>query len=342
MTEKIARKLINAVLQNAYTTDSIGFSTGKAGIALTLFESARFFKDVSIEDHAFDLFQEVLAYDFKDNGFFNGKAGIDFSLQYLIRNQLLNVDDDLFFTQHQEVIDTIRKVPYNEQGMLRYLDDYFYLETSALDSPGIRKTRQSVLVSYMLDIFRKIGRETVPKNAGTFYRLSSGMLSMLNSVEHTGKTDLLFDQISEIHEKMVLADSIIDYPLFPLHYYLYELTGNRNTSPDQGKKMIRECMKNLVYDTFGFRQRIDMVISIYRVYSFDRSMDYRDDAGRIIDTITDQETDRLEKKIVPLIRTNDGLDFSIGSGISRLLLLYIYWDEINRGVFPPHLMELLH
>jgi hypothetical protein len=52
LTEYITEKSTESVLLNAYTMDSVGFMRGKAGMALTLFETAVFMKNEKIENHA--------------------------------------------------------------------------------------------------------------------------------------------------------------------------------------------------------------------------------------------------------------------------------------------------
>ena len=50
-------KIVDELLLNISFINSSGLYNGKAGIALSLFEAARFLQDEQIEDKAFDIFQ---------------------------------------------------------------------------------------------------------------------------------------------------------------------------------------------------------------------------------------------------------------------------------------------
>ena len=89
INETKIRKLIDYTLLNACSINSSGLYNGKAGIALALFEVARYLQDEYIEEQAFDLLQEALVSKTEDISFENGLSGIGYVLLYLIENEWL-------------------------------------------------------------------------------------------------------------------------------------------------------------------------------------------------------------------------------------------------------------
>lgn len=113
--EKTIRKLVDYVLLNISSVNTVGLYNGKAGLSLSLFETSRFLQDESIEDKAFALLQESLLSNNRDFSFENGLSGIGYALIYLIENKFIDADfDDLFNEQYEKIITSnIEKYPDN-------------------------------------------------------------------------------------------------------------------------------------------------------------------------------------------------------------------------------------
>ena len=103
--ETTIRKIVDEILLNACSVNSSALYNGKAGMALALFEAARYLQDEYIEEQAFDLLQEALITKTEDIGFENGLSGIGYVLLYLMRNDFLDADfGELFGDQHQKIL----------------------------------------------------------------------------------------------------------------------------------------------------------------------------------------------------------------------------------------------
>lgn len=108
--ETIIRKIVNHILLNACSVNSSGLYNGKAGMALALFEAARYLQDDYVEEQAFELLQESLITKIEDISLENGLAGIGYVLLYLIHNNYIEADfHELFGEQHEKILKGVYK-----------------------------------------------------------------------------------------------------------------------------------------------------------------------------------------------------------------------------------------
>lgn len=127
LKESTIHKLIDFVLLNSCSVNSSGLYNGKAGIAWTLFESARYLQDEYIEEQAFELIQEALVSKTNDISFENGLSGIGYVLIYLIKNDFIDADfDELFDEQYEKILSGFEKVKENPNATLNaiYLNNF--------------------------------------------------------------------------------------------------------------------------------------------------------------------------------------------------------------------------
>lgn len=80
------------MLLHSYSLTNSGLMFGKSGIALCLFEAARFFEYEKLEEYGLELLQEAIAWETSDYSFQNGKAGIICVAEYLIKNEFIDAD----------------------------------------------------------------------------------------------------------------------------------------------------------------------------------------------------------------------------------------------------------
>ena len=102
--KKTIKHLAENVLSRIDVVNSSGLYNGKAGIAIGLFEAAKFLNDTSIEDKAFRLFQESLIIKNRDLSFENGLPGIGYTLLYMIENEFIETDFIEIFEEEYELI----------------------------------------------------------------------------------------------------------------------------------------------------------------------------------------------------------------------------------------------
>lgn len=114
--EASIRQIVDCILLNACSVNSSGLYNGKAGMALALFEAARYLKDEYIEEQAFDLLQEALVTKTKDISFEDGLGGIGYVLLSLMHNDFIDADfEDLFGEQHEKVLACLEELKKNSK-----------------------------------------------------------------------------------------------------------------------------------------------------------------------------------------------------------------------------------
>jgi hypothetical protein len=130
-------KLVDYIILNAHSVNSISLYNGKAGLSLCLFEVARYLENEQMEDTAFELLQESIALAQKSSkvSFENGLAGIGFVLLYLIENQLIDADfNELFAEQFNKVLFSIESTEgFSEKhlSLLYFLEFCYRLQTKS-------------------------------------------------------------------------------------------------------------------------------------------------------------------------------------------------------------------
>jgi len=128
ISETNMQKIIDFLLLSASSVNSLGLYNGKTGIALALFEAARFLKNEKIEDKAFVLFQECLTRTEHDFSFENGLSGIGYILIYLITNKFIDADfDDIFKEQCEMIINDFESIDKHPDKLLRSLKVIYFL-----------------------------------------------------------------------------------------------------------------------------------------------------------------------------------------------------------------------
>lgn len=122
------RKTIDELLLNIGSVNSSGLYNGKAGVALALFEAARFLQDEEIEDEAFSLFQEALIRNKNNYSFENGLSGIGYILIYLITNKFIDADfDEIFKEQCEMIIKDFESIDKYPDKLLPSLNIIYFL-----------------------------------------------------------------------------------------------------------------------------------------------------------------------------------------------------------------------
>lgn len=128
INEVTIRKLVDYILLNACSINSSGLYNGKAGIALALFETARYLQDEYIGEQAFDLLQEALISKTDDLSFENGLSGIGYVLLYLMINDFIDADfDELFDKQYEKILSWFEKTKKNPDTMRNAIRINYFL-----------------------------------------------------------------------------------------------------------------------------------------------------------------------------------------------------------------------
>lgn len=133
INEVTIQKIADYLILNTSSVKSSGLYNGKAGVALALFEAARFLQNGEIENKAFDLFQESLVRPANDYSFENGLSGIGYTLIYLITNKFIDADfNEIFKEQSEKIINYLENIDKQPDKLLSSLKIIYFL--SALKS----------------------------------------------------------------------------------------------------------------------------------------------------------------------------------------------------------------
>lgn len=132
MQENVIRKFVDNILLNLGTISSSGLYNGEAGVALALFEVAKYLQDENIEEKAFDLLQKSLVRPPDDYGFENGLSGIGYVLIYSIRNKFIDADfNEIFKERYEETVRNFEDIDKQPDKLLNSLKVIYFL--SALE-----------------------------------------------------------------------------------------------------------------------------------------------------------------------------------------------------------------
>ena len=96
--EKELQHIVNILLLNGTLTACPGLIHGKMGIAIFFFHYARYTENSLFEDYALDLIGEIQEQVHANNpaDYERGIAGIGVGIDYIIRSNFLEADDDIF------------------------------------------------------------------------------------------------------------------------------------------------------------------------------------------------------------------------------------------------------
>lgn len=333
------------LLLNAYAVENTGLMYGKAGIALTLFELSRYCNDESLEKHGLSLLQEALIYNVTDYDYCNGKAGIAYAIHYLIKNDFLEADYmDLYGEKHEDIVNSIIFCQYKKQDLFKYVDDLFFIKQMAdyIQPDDYERciNKISENICYALESFDfNVDIMLVYK----FYEYSVALLTVFNSFS---SNDVYEDKfIYLIKKKQIQLDEkdfICTHPQFPIQICINEMLRGKRELPVEYLKMLRKCMQNVVIPTLSYRDKTNLVLNLYKLDTWDNIADYRAIADEIFGTLIDKDLVVLEEKMRNALFINNKFSSGIYGGISRLILLCIYYEEFKKGNFSEYVVGLFN
>lgn len=118
--DTLIRKIANTIVANLQNTSTLGLFNGEVGIALFLYQYARFSKQNLYEEVADELVEDVYAKINKGMGsdLKNGFSGIGLGIKYLIDEKLLEGEIDEILSEIDEtLLENAAKVFRNELAM---------------------------------------------------------------------------------------------------------------------------------------------------------------------------------------------------------------------------------
>lgn len=256
------RKLTDYLLLSKYQVDFSGLYNGKMGIALGLFEAARYLHDDTIEDEAFNLLQESLLTKNKDVSFENGWSGIGYTLLYLIEEKFIDADFDEIFKEHsEEIIERFEKIDKQPDFLLSSMKVIcFLIKLSMIRKDDqrmnsiVKKIFQGLELYLSIQFFdfkdiRYINNKT---NVITIYE---SYLKLVDYSDYHDYSISLLNAFTNLYRNDRIASSLpvgyyLDRILSRGHIYGYEDIINSN---------LNSGIKNIKSDVLSLEQQIDFI-----------------------------------------------------------------------------------
>lgn len=124
--EKDLKQIADMLLLNGTLTESSGLVHGKMGIAVFFFHYAQFTGNLLFADYAMDLIGGMLDQIHVNSpaDYEKGLAGIGIGIDYLIRNNFLNVEDDICEDFDGRMVRAVKYDPYPDFSQYGGLTGY--------------------------------------------------------------------------------------------------------------------------------------------------------------------------------------------------------------------------
>lgn len=260
--EASIRKIIDEILLNVDSVNSSGLYNGKAGVALALFEVARFLQDEEIEDKAFALFQETLIRNKNDYSFENGLSGVGYVLIYLITNKFIDADFEEILKEQCEMIikdfESIDKQPDKLLSSLKII--YFLSVLKDIHHEDIRlnqiieKVFQGVELYLSLQFFDWKNISYINNKAFVLQTLET-YLKLIDFSRYTNFSNYLMSSYAELYRSGRIASSL------PIGYYLDKITKQNKISLyfDVINDNISNGMKNIHLNLLALDEKINLI-----------------------------------------------------------------------------------
>lgn len=301
INETKIRKLIDYTLLNACSINSSGLYNGKAGIALALFEVARYLQDEYIEEQAFDLLQEALVSKTEDISFENGLSGIGYVLLYLIENEFIDADfDELFGEQFEKILVDFEKLKENPNALLNSIRMSYFLTSAQsfrIADNRIDKTIKSIFEAnelYLAIQFFDFKNIDYINNKTAVLERFETYLQMVRECRYADYSHVVLNDYAELYRSGRIMSS------YKVACYLEKIDTERKY-----KDVIESNKLYFDYNntkTITLRSRIDLAYL----------------SGRNDVFLADSESD-LEERILQYI-PNGALVAGYEQGVSRILI----------------------
>lgn len=314
--EQTFRKLLDYVRMNGVALSRSGFYAGRAGIALCLFEAARFLHDDRLEEAAIVFLKQALISQTKDISFENGLSGIGYVLDYLIRHGFLEADyDELFGRQTEKVFEEFcNRLPLAGQ---KYSEGLKLLSIARLiEKRGTKETKEKAdsMLNQLFEIINGQWNEVKDKQApkpsdelmGQFRVLLSTALCMK---EYVPDARHLFSFMACYESQRLKYDPIV-------FHYLKQLS-TRMTNSDV------DCFLDKHYLSLSPQRTIDCQLNLHdETTLLALEKDNACLSNRFLQQYIDASPNEIELHVERVTPDNE-LKVGIGFGVARLILMAI-------------------
>ncbi len=343
LTCEIRNAIIDVLLLNIYSERNAGYASGKSGLALTLLNVAHYMgsKYEYLEDHSLSLLEEVLAMNIDLPTFMNGNAGIGFVLNSIINNRLIDADySDLFSKQTTDIITTIKVKKHDDDISAECLDYMFFINAiqNRISQDDI-STCNDILISLIDSRLKKFEKRLESGMArNEYYPFAIRLMAAINALQaYQDKYAIhAFNIIRKNEFLFHELDYICQYPIYYFYLYLTDKCIYRQNVSASINQMFDESLKNIFTETMSFKELIDSVYLLSRIkaISADNKNMLSTTMYKMLSAFTDSDKTSFESKLKQTLYRSAGYNIGISGGLSRLLILDCFWDDMTKGVFP--------
>lgn len=256
------RNLVDFLLLNAYSMHAAGLMNGKAGVALALFEISRAYRDGRLEEHAFEVLQAALV-DRSDCSFVNGKAGVGYVLDYLIRYRFIEADyDELFKEQQGEILNSVLNSGFESRNIRECIGMFCFIKRREVRGWGKETGMALQKLSKQINAYLKEFTVDVDADRMTFFRLAVGILFLQSHFGLQGEMMRTVNRLTEIIRLLKDRGYLCDHPWLGV---LLEEYGKRSgviEAEQWGKEILYSLAPNVIPEISDLRQLIDLWCAI--------------------------------------------------------------------------------
>lgn len=156
--DKELQDIVDLLLLHGTLVECPGLLHGKMGIAIFFFHYAHYTRNSLFIDYAWDLIEEIqkqIHANYRAD-YEKGIAGIGIGIGYLIKNNFLDVEDDIFYDFDERMYRAVMYDPYTDFSLYEGLTGYGKYWIMRLCQDSFSKQAQNCLVKIIKQIEIKL------------------------------------------------------------------------------------------------------------------------------------------------------------------------------------------
>lgn len=321
MIPKQYENLINFVLLHSYSLTKPGLLFGKSGTALCLFESSRFLECEKLDEYGLELLQEAMASELHDYSFQNGKAGIAWVVNYLIKNQFIDANlKELYGDEIKDIIfhiKSIDKMQANINDCIGFLAFIYMMKDHIVNNDY--DYMYQLLISILVDYFKGFPISAI--NNELFYHYSSIVLGLESKIDDKRFKNDLNPIINSIISKSnsISLDYICNNMSYAVNLYVYGMKKRHNKTICLGKYILDTIKKNILKETLTLKQLIDLSYILEQLRSFENDVSLFYDLSIFANSSIFNMNEDIRQSQWASLKLNDLM--SLEMGIPRFIFL---------------------
>lgn len=304
---------IHFLILNGYSQQNNGLMYGKMGTAISLFQLSRCLEDENLENHAYEMTNQVLAsYTYHDS-FDNGRIGLAWALVYLINNQYIEIDyHEIFGKEHDTIMESIRKYIPKENNVHQSFD---YLLFLLIVVPNISPYNlDAKIIDEILDTIYSYSEKVINDSIDEFYLISTRIIGLSNSCKYVNLDKCAEKVIAKYKERH--NECICNNLTFLVELLNYGIRWHDHNIVMLATKLIDTFFENSLIVSMDYKTAVDILYNIKRISKTLGSDKYHNVEIRLKELLYDKNSFlyKIEWKTLA----------SLKGGLPRLI-----WNEIG-------------